>query len=68
VDSLNPEDSLPLVILPRQIIGVEDLCKHPEELKEGSLAYFVVRQSKEMLSNGITFKVGIAAAGGGWIA
>jgi V/A-type H+-transporting ATPase subunit E len=26
--------------------------------KEGSLAYFVVRQSKEMLSNGITFKVG----------
>lgn len=46
------------VILPRQIIGVEDLCKHPEELKEGSLAYFVVRQSKEMLSNGITFKVG----------
>jgi V/A-type H+-transporting ATPase subunit E len=23
------------VILPRQIIGVEDLCKHPEELKEG---------------------------------
>ncbi|OQX35943.1 MAG: hypothetical protein B0D91_09900 [Oceanospirillales bacterium LUC14_002_19_P2] len=56
-NSLRGEENVE-VILPRKVIGVEDLREHPEALKEGSLAYFAVRQGKEMLSNGVTFKVG----------
>ncbi len=44
-------------ILPAKVIGVDDLSANPEELKEGSLAYFVTRQGKEMLAEGITFTV-----------
>ena len=44
-------------ILPSKVVGVDDLRTNPEELKEGSLAYFAVRQGKEMLMDGISFEV-----------
>ncbi|CAM3677160.1 hypothetical protein [Parendozoicomonas haliclonae] len=43
------------VILPEKVVGVDDLRTNPEELKEGTLAYFVARQGHEMLEEGITF-------------
>lgn len=55
-NSLHGEENVE-VILPRKVVGVEDLREHPEELKEGSLAYFAVYQGKKMLSNGVTFKI-----------
>lgn len=45
------------VILPSKIAGVDDLRTKPEELKEGSLAYFAARHGKEMLMDGVSFSV-----------
>lgn len=56
-NSLRGEENIE-VILPRKVISVEDLREHPETLEKGSLAYFVVRHGKAMLSEGVTFKVG----------
>ena len=46
------------IILPANVIGVEDLREHPEKLKTGTLMSFVVQQAREVLKDGVTFSVG----------
>lgn len=43
------------VILPRSAVGLDQLRKNPEELKEGTLSHFVASEAREMLREGITF-------------
>ena len=43
------------VILPEEVIGIEELRKKPEELKEGTLTHFVVALAGEMLRKGVEF-------------
>jgi len=42
--------------LPEDIIGIEDLRKNPEELKEGTLAHFVLSVMAGLLREGIDLK------------
>ncbi|MTI13941.1 hypothetical protein [Sansalvadorimonas verongulae] len=44
-------------VLPSKIIGVDELRANPEDVKEGTLAYFVVRNAREMLTDGVSFAV-----------
>ena len=45
------------VILPRDVIGVDDLRRNIHELNEGSLSKFVLAQATEMVRDGVTFGV-----------
>ncbi|WP_281645236.1 ATPase [Parendozoicomonas sp. Alg238-R29] len=54
--SLKAESNIE-AILPSKVVGVDDLRANPEELKEGTLAYFVARNGMEMLKDGVTFEV-----------
>ena len=45
------------IILPENVVGVEDLQEHPEKLKTGTLMSFVVQQAREVLKDGVTFSV-----------
>lgn len=46
------------IILPQNVVGVEDLREHPEKLKNGTLLYFVVEQARDVLKEGVTFSIG----------
>ncbi len=48
------------VVLPRKIIGVDELRDNPERLKEGGLLEFSMDQAGTMLQKGVTFTVGSA--------
>lgn len=43
------------VILPREAVGLDELRRHPEELREGTLAHFVASITGEMLREGVSF-------------
>ncbi len=43
------------VLLPREAIGLDDLRRKPEELREGTLAHFVAAIAGDMLREGVTF-------------
>lgn len=43
------------VLLPEQVVGLEELRRKPEELKEGTLSHFVLTLAAELLHEGITF-------------
>lgn len=43
------------VVLPESVVGIEDLRRKPEELKEGTLTHFVVAVAGEMLRDGVAF-------------
>ncbi len=43
------------VLLPRSAVGLDDLRRRPEELREGSLTQFVAGIAADMLREGITF-------------
>ena len=45
------------VVLPRDVIGIEELRRHPEQLKKGTLSHFVLVMAEEMLREGISFSV-----------
>ncbi len=53
---ISNEDNLE-VILPSTVVGVEDLREHPEKLQNGTLLYFVVETAREVLKEGVTFRV-----------
>lgn len=53
---LEPGDALEIV-LPRALIGIEELRRNPLELKEGSLSHFVLAVASEELQRGVTFTV-----------
>ncbi|MCS4505531.1 V-type proton ATPase subunit E [wastewater metagenome] len=46
------------ILLPRDVLGLEELRRHPEALREGSLAHFVVAQARDVLREGVDFTVG----------
>jgi V/A-type H+-transporting ATPase subunit E len=41
------------ILLPDDVVGLEQLRRHPEEVKEGTLSHFVVTITKELLREGI---------------
>jgi len=50
--------------LPETVIGIDELRKNPEELKEGTLAHFVLSVMASLLREGITYQpAGDIAAG-----
>ncbi|WP_299726164.1 ATPase [uncultured Endozoicomonas sp.] len=46
------------VILPRKVIGVDELRDNPELLKAGGLLEFAMKRASDMLENGVTFTTG----------
>ncbi len=46
------------VVLPRKVIGVDELRENPELLKEGGMLDFSMDQASTMLQKGVTFAVG----------
>ncbi len=53
------------VLLPRELVGIEDLRRNPLELREGSLSHFVLSLSADILAEGVTFSVAEDAPGPG---
>lgn len=45
------------VILPKEVIGVDELCNNPELLRADGLLAFVMRRASEVLQDGVTFTV-----------
>lgn len=45
------------VVLPRALVGLEELRRKPLELREGSLSHFVLSVAGNVLSDGVTFGV-----------
>lgn len=43
------------IVLPEEAVGIEELRRKPEELKEGTLTHFVVALAGEMLRAGVEF-------------
>ena len=52
------------VILPRAVVGIDDLRRKPEELREGSLTHFAATAAADMLRKGIHFSRAEDEAGG----
>jgi V/A-type H+-transporting ATPase subunit E len=46
------------VILPRDLIGLDELRRNPLELREGSLSHFVLSLAGNVLAEGVSFSVG----------
>lgn len=51
------------ILLPRELIGLDDLRRKPEELREGSLSHFVLVIAKDLLREGVRFGVSKDGAG-----
>jgi len=45
------------IVLPRELIGIEELRRNPLELREGSLSHFVLAVASEVLEEGVNFQV-----------
>jgi len=43
------------IVLPRAVVGLDDLRRSPEELREGTLAHFVAAATAGLLREGVTF-------------
>lgn len=52
------------VILPRAVVGLDDLRRKPEELQEGSLTHFAATAAADMLRKGVSFSRAEDEAGG----
>jgi len=52
------------VTLPRAVVGLDDLRRRPEELREGTLSHFVAAEAAEMLREGARFDRSGDDAGG----
>lgn len=52
------------VILPKKIIGVDELRDNPKLLKAGGLLEFAMKRARDMLQEGVTFSVGEASQTG----
>jgi V/A-type H+-transporting ATPase subunit E len=52
------------VLLPRDVIGLDELRKRPEELSEGALSRFVLQATGDLLRDGVTFGRSAGAEGG----
>ncbi len=54
----------PQVLLPREVIGLEELSRHPEELEKGELTQFVRLINGKLLREGVTLGVAEDEGGG----
>lgn len=52
------------VLLPSEVVGVEELRRKPEEVKEGTLSHFVLTLAGDMLRQGVTFGSSLEGAPG----
>ncbi|MDO3379950.1 hypothetical protein [Geoalkalibacter halelectricus] len=52
------------VVLPRDVVGIEELRRHPEQLKKGTLSHFVLVMAEKMLREGVGFSVADDDKGG----
>lgn len=52
------------VLLPRDVVGLDELRHHPETLKEGTLSHFVLAVAQSLLRDGVSFAVGDAGQSG----
>lgn len=52
------------VILPRAVVGLDELRRKPEELREGSLTHFAATAAADMLRKGVSFSRAEDEAGG----
>ena len=52
------------VILPRDVVGVDDLRRNVNDLKEGPLSNFILAQSTDMVREGVSFGVADDDEGG----
>lgn len=52
------------ILLPRDLVGVEDLRRKPEELRKGTLSYFVASMAADLLRQGVTFAISPEDAAG----
>ena len=52
------------VLLPRDVVGLDELRHHPETLKEGTLSHFVLAVAQSLLRDGVNFAVGDAGQNG----
>ena len=43
------------LLLPKELVGLEELRRHPLELKEGSLSHFILNVAADVLREGISF-------------
>lgn len=57
------EDEQMEVLLPADIIGLDELRRHPEKVKEGSLGQFVLSVAEDMFRDGVTIKQGAQKKG-----
>ena len=57
------EDEKVKVLLPADIIGLEELRRNPEKVKEGSLGQFVLSASEDMFRDGVTIRQGTQKKG-----
>lgn len=46
-----------VISLPEDIIGVDELRKNPEELKQGSLSHYTAAIAANLLRDGVTFEI-----------
>lgn len=51
--SAPPSDERARILLPNDVVGLEELRRNPEEVKEGTLSHFVVTVAKDVLREGI---------------
>lgn len=52
------------ILLPEQLLKLDDITKDPESASKGELADFIFSIQKDMLSKGITFKQGVKGTSG----
>ncbi|MGJ0491221.1 hypothetical protein [Methylobacter sp.] len=53
-----------VIQLPEDVIGVEELCRNPEELREGALTRFTASIAADLLREGVKFEVSDDLSGG----
>jgi V/A-type H+-transporting ATPase subunit E len=51
--SAPPVGQLAKLLLPEDVVGLEQLRRDPEEVKEGTLSHFVATVTKDMLREGL---------------
>lgn len=56
VDGATDEAAEIEVILPRSAVGLDELRRKPEDLREGSLSHFAAASAAEMLRAGVSFQ------------
>lgn len=52
------------ILLPEDVVGLEELRRHPEKLREGSLSHFVLSVASGLLRDGVELRSSDRLAGG----